>query len=236
MAAFLQTVPSANHGASNAPPVNNETPCPATRAEPESPIWYKQPEWWLFIIGVPTLGFVSWQTWSTAWAAKAALLNAEALINSERAWIIAELHGYGPYSEQFKIVEGKTEYRGEGVVQTTTIHHVKLTCKNQGRSPAWIDAVYGQLNIVDSATIEIDRPRVGDHGPMQPIGPGDERSRSLNLICRGIRKSGEFLCISVVIEYRDIFGRKRETLLGYSVDGDGSFGPQFGYPERNRNT
>jgi hypothetical protein len=232
LAAVLSpTVPNAGNGPPSVSFVNIET-----SHLQETPTWYKQPEWWLCIFGVPTLGFVAWQTWSTARAAKAALLNAEALINSERAWIMAELRSYGNYSEQFEIAEGTAEYPGEGSVKTTRVNLVKLACKNQGRSPAWIDAVYGQLSIVNSTTVAMDPSKAGNQGPMQPIGPGGKRSRSLELVCRGIRHSGEFLSIYVVIEYRDIFDRKRETFLGYSVHDDGSFGRQFGAPERNRNT
>jgi hypothetical protein len=230
-AVLLPTAPNAGNGATSVSFVNNETSHPQ-----ETPNWYKRPEWWLFILGVPTLGFVAFQTLATAKAARAALLNAEALINSERAWIMAELRSYGKYSEQFEIAEGMAEYSGEGLVETTSVKHVKLVCKNQGRSPAWIDRVYGQLSIVNSTTVAMDPSKAGNHGPMQPIGPGGKRSRSLELECRGIRKSGEFLSIYVVIEYRDIFGRERETFLGYSVHDDGSFGRQFGFPERNRNT
>jgi hypothetical protein len=151
-----------------------------------APSWYKQPEWWLCILGVPTLGFVAWQTWSTASAAKAALLNAQALINSERAWIMAELSSYGKDPEIFEVVEGTTDFSGERAVETTRVKLAKLTCKNQGRSPAWIDAVYGQVSIdgVDIlATTEIDPSKTGSHGPMGPIGPGGEASRGLELVC-----------------------------------------------------
>src|ERR1700733_8729015 len=139
-AVLLPIGPNSGNGAPTVYFVNNEISCPIAGAKQEPPSWYKQPEWWLCILGFPTLGLVAWQTWSTARAAKAALLNAEALINSERAWIMAELRSYGKYSEMFEIVEGTAEYRGEGSVETTRVNLVKLVCKNQGRSPAWIDA------------------------------------------------------------------------------------------------
>jgi hypothetical protein len=234
-AALLPTVPNTGNGAPSVSSVNNETSYPQ-----ETPSWYKQPEWWLCILGVPTLGFVAWQTWSTASAARAALLNAQALINSERAWVMPKLSSYGKDHDIFEIVEGTTDYPGERAVETTRVNLAKLTCKNQGRSPAWINAVYGQVSIDDGvdilATTEIDPSKTGNHGPMGPIGPGGEASRGLELVCRGTRRSGQFLSIYVVIEYRDIFDEKRETFLGYSVHKDGSFGRQFAMPERNRNT
>jgi hypothetical protein len=235
-AVLLPTVPNPGNGAPSVSFVNNETSYPNTGAKQEPLSWYKQPEWWLCIFGVPTLGFVAWQTRATASAAKAALLNAQALINSERAWIMADLCSYGKDPEIFEIVEGTADYRGEGSVETTKVRLVKLTCKNQGRSPAWIDVVYGQVRIVNPTTVATDPLKEGNHGPMEPIGPGGEDSRSLDLECRGTRRGGEFLSIYVVIEYRDIFDRKRETFLGYSVHPNGSFGRQFGIPKRNRNT
>lgn len=233
---LLPTVPDTGNGAPRISVVNNETSYPNAGATQEPPSWYKQAEWWLFILGVPTLGFVVWQTRATASAAKAALLTAEALVNSERAWIMAELRSYGRYSEQFEIAEGTADYRGERSVETTRVNLVKLVCKNQGRSPAWIDAVYGELSIVNPTTTAMDPYKTRSQGSMQPIGPGGKRSRGLELVCRGTAREGEQLCIYVVIEYRDIFDRKRETFLSYGVQRDGSFGRQFGAPERNRNT
>jgi hypothetical protein len=74
---------------SNSCACENEQP-----AQNQSPHWYtplKRPEWWLVILAIPTLIFVGWQARETARSAKAAQGNAEALINSERAWVIAEL-------------------------------------------------------------------------------------------------------------------------------------------------
>ena len=112
-----------------------------------------EPERWLCILGFPTLLLLVWQTWSTSKAARAALLNAEALINSERAWIMADLRSYGQYCEQFEITHGMVERR-EGLVEGTRVNLVKLVCKNQGRRPAWIDAVYGELTIVDPVAMQ----------------------------------------------------------------------------------
>lgn len=195
--------------------------------------WYLNPEWWLCILGFPTLFFVGYQTVATAKAAKAALLNAQAVISAERAWVMAELNCYG---DSFRIFEGTGTFWGGPMVETTEIQSIKLTCKNQGKSPAWIDQVYGQLDIVDSTSVSNDPIlRRGHHGPMGPLGAGEAQSRSLELRCEGRRRSHEFLSIYVVIEYRDIFGKKHETHIGYSVSGN-SLARQNGLPERNRNT
>ena len=41
------------------------------------------------------------------------------------------------------LAEGTTEIQALGSVETT-MANVKLTCKNEGKSPAWIDSVYAQ--------------------------------------------------------------------------------------------
>jgi hypothetical protein len=174
------------------------------------------------------------QTSATQKAADAALTSAQAVINAERAWIMAEL---GDWGKPLQIVEGVGSFHGQAAVETTEIRSVKLTCKNRGKSPAWIDMVYAQVNIVDSTTDWVDPPKtVGNHGPMEPLGPGEEGFRSLELRCPGRRNGGEFLSIFVVIEYRDIFDVKRKTVLGYSVHQDGNIGRQSAIPNRNRNT
>ena len=53
--------------------------------------WYKKSDWWLVIIAAFTGGVICWQSWETRKAAKAALLNAKALVDSERPWLIAEV-------------------------------------------------------------------------------------------------------------------------------------------------
>ncbi len=66
-----------------------------------SPLWYSKPEWWLLGATVLTLLVIGWQAWETRRSAQAmrdaiplqqkvadaALLNAQAVVNSERPWI-----------------------------------------------------------------------------------------------------------------------------------------------------
>jgi hypothetical protein len=178
-----------------------------------------------------TLLEIGKQTKASKDAASAALLNAQAVITAERAWVMADLDG-----APLAIFEATGTFWGGPLVETTEIQNVKLTCRNQGRSPAWIDRVRAQVDIVDSDSVSIDPIlRKGTHGPMVPLGAGEEESRILKLRCEGRRKPEEFLSIYVLIEYRDIFGEKRETQLGYSVH-DNLIHRQNGLPGRNRNT
>jgi hypothetical protein len=53
--------------------------------------WYASPEWWLVILGFPTIIFVAWQAIATRQAAVAAQASTDVVINSERAWIAADI-------------------------------------------------------------------------------------------------------------------------------------------------
>ena len=160
-------------------------------------------------------------------SAATAKLNTEALVNAERAWILAEL---GWYDE----LAGRV---GADELGCTTIN-IKLTCKNEGRSPAWIDHVYGRVDIASSHSDikEYSKQECGNFGLMEPVGAGGGKSRCLDLHCDGTIKAEEFLSVSVIVLYHDIFGKQRETTIGYSIVSPSNLNRQNGSPNRNRNT
>ena len=168
--------------------------------------------------------------------AAAARASAASLVHTERAWVMAELD----WSEKsvLHVVQSASKSEPEGTVERVTAN-VKLNCKNEGRSPGWIDNVYGHLEIL-SAGSTLGSPNRSDgqnFGPVGPLGTGKERSRSLDLTCLGSAKRGEYLSAYIVIEYHDVFGFKRETFLGYKIDpASGGIYRQDDSPERNRNT
>ena len=168
--------------------------------------------------------------------AAAARTSGASHIHTERAWVMAELD----WSEKsvLHIEQSASKSEDEGTVERVTAN-VKLTCKNEGRSPGWIDNVYGHLQILPAGSM-LSSPNRSDgqnFGPVGPLGTGKERSRSLDLTCLGSAKRGEFLSAYIVIEYHDIFGFKRETLLGYKIDpASAGIYRQDDSPERNRNT
>jgi hypothetical protein len=51
-------------------------------------VWWRDSNWWLVIIAGLTGGFIGWQSWETRKASQAALLNAQAVINAERPWLL----------------------------------------------------------------------------------------------------------------------------------------------------
>jgi hypothetical protein len=218
--------------------------------------------WALFVAALLTLIFLAWQAWETRRAAQAtqksavivegqsailkksvavaeeaadaagdsaaiAKVNTEALINAERAWILAELGWHDEPADRIR----------EDELGCTAVY-VRLTCKNEGRSPAWIDHVYGRVDIASlrSDVKEYSKQECGNFGLMEPVGAGGEKCRGLGLHCDGTRKGEEFLSVSVIIEYHDIFGKQRETTIGYSVVLPSNLYRQNGSPNRNRNT
>jgi hypothetical protein len=57
----------------------------------DSPKWYtpfERPDWWLVIVAALTGGVICWQSVETRKAAQGAFLNAQAVINAERPWML----------------------------------------------------------------------------------------------------------------------------------------------------
>jgi hypothetical protein len=143
--------------------VNNETTTPQKEsAQQESPHWYTAPEWWLCIIGVPTLIFVGWQAKETRKAAEATLLNAQALINSERPWLMV------------RVVRKDREHQ-KPVFSIVVVNH--------GRSPAHILAVFGPKQTYCEKPSKLPLPpEFGDKDSSQRfIGPSCESTPLLTV-------------------------------------------------------
>ena len=158
--------------------------------------------------------------------------SAQSVINAERAWVMADLDWWTGSSHVAELTSQNAEGRTE-----STVARLRVICKNEGKSPAWIDNVYGQMEILRSALgHEIPaQNEMQSFGPIGPLGAGKERPRAMNLTCSGHRGEGEFLSVYALVEYHDIFGMKRESHLGYVIYDDNVI-RQEGLPERNRNT
>jgi hypothetical protein len=114
--------------------------------------WYAEPEWWLVILGFPMLFFIGWQAWETrrvsqsardavietGKSAEAALLNAKAVINAERAWVVAELHPLSRRDEdgQWFGYDGKRLTTEETLAARHMAYSLRI--RNMGRTPAQI--------------------------------------------------------------------------------------------------
>lgn len=127
--------PSGDGGEKPAPAVSfvhNETTYPNAQApKTEPPHWYTIPEWWLCILGVPTLYYLIRQTKATRIAADAALLNARAVMDSERAWMIAGITKI-PTSSQ----------------EANPLMLVPIQRINKGKTPAFIMEMGSRIEVV----------------------------------------------------------------------------------------
>lgn len=168
--------------------------------------------------------------------------NTQALINVERAWILAGISWYE--KKGVNIAETTTRER-EGATEESTTIFLKLTCVNDGKSPAWIEQVYTHLEIITNEgdsfvdeTGERDRQNLRINGRIGALGAGKDISTGIQLRCVGRRKNTDrdLLNAFVVIEYYDIFKIKRETTLGYSITFEGEIVRQDACRDRNRNT
>lgn len=138
--------------------VNNQASAPDTSRTDDNPRrWYASPEWWLVILGFPTLFFLGVQAVLARKSADAALLNANAIINSERAWLVAK-----------PVIIGGLQPTGKHGALA-----FKWVITNAGRTPARIletDAVMFRIEYGDLQKL-----------PPEPHYPGS-RSVSMNRV------------------------------------------------------
>jgi hypothetical protein len=154
--------------------------------------------------------------------------------NAERAWVLTELDW--PKTDSLRVVLGSSTQRGSPKEEHTTVT-VMLLCRNEGRSPAFVDKIHAYGDIVDSvrdvATPD-GRPSERVH-PIGPLAPGKTAMRSIRITCPGHLREDQLFSILVVVEYRDIFNNQRLTTCGYGVH-DLNLYQQDTMPERNKFT
>jgi len=178
----------------------------AQGAQKNSPDWYTSPEWWLCILGIPTLIFLGWQ-------ARAAKLGAEAIMLSERAWLL--LHGE-------KI--GMPMFIADSTDSTISTASCDIAFENCGKTPAEAILWVVELTISDShiepPSLEIYTTKVTDKRYGQtpfPIGPGRLGwARATGFISPADRDAyfagKKFLWLCGVARYCDVFKRKTHFL------------------------
>jgi hypothetical protein len=157
----------------------------------------------------------------------------EHFTNSERAWILADLEwpkGAG------KVLVG--ESRVLDAIESDTCLNLRLVCRNEGRSPAWIDKISAGVIVVERvvATVSPKESDFQSFGVMEPIGAGQPGAHSLQVHYPGKRRAGEMFDVRVVVEYHDVFNIKRKTTTAYTIGLDNDLYRQEALPERNQNT
>ena len=145
------------------------------QANHDTPEWcaaFKRPEWWGICIGILTLGVITWQSIQTKIAAQAAASNAQAIVDSERAWLIAELV---PTAIKFsgrwyKPVGNNMGELSEADLSDGKQFEYRLKVTNMGKTPAFIT----RWTINRSAGS--DEGQLIDSGlPYQPLESGGHR-------------------------------------------------------------
>jgi hypothetical protein len=144
--------------------VNNETSAPKQQCPcTETPPWWKRPEWWLCILGVPTLGFIGWQ-------ARAAKVSADAVMRSERAWLIPKID-HPAFSD---VMSPQTKQDGWHLP-------ILVTISNRGKTPALVI----NRHITSSSELTVDRMatplelKLPDRLPYAPIGKKGSKSAAI---------------------------------------------------------
>jgi hypothetical protein len=153
--------------------------------------------------------------------------------DAERAWVMTELDW--PEQKAGRLVLGTCREKGGPQVEMTTVV-LTLTCRNEGRSPAWIDKIEGYCEIVQTKVRDLPSPdghAVETILPIEPIAPGKSKWKNVHLTCDGHLKNDQILSIFVRVEYRDAFASGRYTTCGYNVAGD--WVGRQDIPDRNRN-
>lgn len=104
------------------------------------PRWYTSPEWWLVIVGIPTLIFVGIQALETKNAAEATLTNVRAIINAERAWLIVDILPVCKKVGNQWLRPAGSGWASLDMNELLQGHHLRHTIKltNMGRTPAHI--------------------------------------------------------------------------------------------------
>jgi len=163
---------------------------------------------------------------------------ADALINSERAWVMADVEwDTSKWSDRGKghVIEGS------GTGGDTTGIYVVLTCRNEGRSPAWIEEKRARFQIVDALP---DNPDLTSAEFIQvepePIGIGKALPHTNHIswqaIGTGHETLGKMMVVYGIVKYRDIFDKLRETTFGYRITPSSELVRLEGKREYNKHT
>jgi hypothetical protein len=169
-------------------------------------------------------------------SAKAAKESADALIGSERAWIMVQVTRV-PVTGGL-IAHGQSWSAESGLVETTSIRF-RMTCKNEGHTPAWITERRYCLKILSGTPPT--KPNFNDSDEIQndpePLASGQATDRDLTVTVTGQEQPGQITILYGVLKYRDIFADNRETTFGYAITSDNNrLERLIGLADYNKNT
>lgn len=160
------------------------------------------------IVSHKMLGQVQEQGKIARESADAALLNARAVINAERARLAVELK-LSPFLGNVTVREDKM------------IAHINVRCTNIGRTPAWIFGVIADIQLVD---IIPDAPFFSLQGEGKPtpqyLPVGDSISEQFSLLCEGAWTLDKDILIHGEAQFRDVYDKEGSSTFGYTLSPD----------------
>jgi hypothetical protein len=161
---------------------------------------------------------------ATKRAADAALLNAQAVIDADRAWIM--LDSFQPEGKDFWEIVRKNALSANPVPT-----YVVVRFKNCGRTPAWLieSTVKLETSEMNSSKFSFDYGELFTRADGEPITPGEStppvqvqlepiRAEYLTVDDMvAIQEGREFLYLYGVLRYRDVFSERklRETCFSF---------------------
>jgi len=208
--------------------------------------WYAKPEWWLVILGFPTLAFLAWQAIETRrtadiakTSAQVAQASVDAFTNSERSWIMAHVIWATHAKNAPRPTTARVFLTSNNSGKQSLHPQVCLVCKNDGKTPAWITQRSAWLNFFEDLPTgpDTNQPVAFTSSELVTLSVGQSATIQPAIECDGSYPEigGPGLVLYGVVKYRDAFGN-HETWYGYTVHGDPpELDRLVGFPAYNNN-
>jgi hypothetical protein len=142
--------------------------------------------------------------------------------NTERAWVMVDVahdaaKWAGQKNEKVRMLEGS------GNSGDSTAFYAVLTCRNEGKSPAWVYERRAKFEITSSPLPlkpNFDSAESVEVEPT-PLGTGQALPHTDQLEwpaqARGHIQQGQMAVVYGIVKYRDIFDNRRQTTFGYRI-------------------
>ena len=148
-------------------------------------------------------------------AATQAKASADALINSERAWVMIDIEWTPGYGTRIHGTDQSGDY---------THATIRLTCRNEGKTPAWITEKRACVEVVKDLIAEPNFSNVGvvqTNAEALGVEHGAGKPRDIALQGSGwqygMEQDGTMTVVYGIIKYSDPFASERTTTFGWRI-------------------